>query len=139
MKRGTVAVIAVLVLGFSAGSVRAQTAVQGGVVVRSGPVTGHVEVASPPPARYREPVRRVIVVERVRIPRGHAYGWRKKHGYRAVTVYYDGRRYYSRRIVRLGIRTVVVYERGGRYYVADDDNRRERHHRDGYRENHDED
>jgi hypothetical protein len=108
-------------------------------VVRSGPVTGHVEVASPPPARYREPVRRVIVVERVRIPRGHAYGWRKKHGYRAVTVYYDGRRYYSRRIVRPGIRTVVVYERGGRYYVADDDNRRERHHRDGYRENYDED
>jgi hypothetical protein len=74
MKRGTVAVIAVLVLGFNARSVRAQTAVEGRVVVRSGPVTGHVEVASPAPARYREPVRRVIVVERVRMPRGHAYG-----------------------------------------------------------------
>jgi hypothetical protein len=139
MKRGTVAVIAVLVLGFNAGSVRAQTAVEGRVVVQSGPVTGHVEVASPAPARYREPVRRVIVVERVRTPRGHAHGWRRKHGYRAVTVYYDGRRYYTRRIVRPGIRTVIVYERLGRYYVADDDDRGQRHYRDGHHENHDDD
>ncbi len=139
MKRGTVAVIAVLVLGFNARSVRAQTAVEGHVVVRSGPVTGHVEVASPAPARYREPVRRVIVVERVRMPRGHAYGWRRKHGYRAVTVYYDGRRYYTRRIVRPGIRTVIVYERLGRYYVADDEDQGQRHYRDGHHEDHDDD
>lgn len=139
MKRGIVAVIAVLVLGFSAGSARAQTAVEGAVVVQSGPVTGHVVVGSPPPARYREPVRRVIVVERVRMPRGHAHGWRKKHGYRAVTVYYDGRRYYTRRIVRPGIRAVIVYERGGRYYIANDDDRGERYHRDGHYRDHDDD
>ena len=139
MKRGTVAVIAVLVLGFSARSVRAQTAVEGGVVVRSGPVTGHVEVASPPRALYREQVDRVIVVERVRMPRGHAYGWRKKHGYRAVTMYYDGRRYYTRRIVRPGIRAVIVYERRGRYFVTDDDDRGERYHREEHREHHGDD
>jgi hypothetical protein len=133
MKRGAVAVIAVLVLGFSAGSAGAQTAVEGAVVVQSGPVTGHVVVASRAPARYREPVRRVIVVERVRLPRGHAYGWRRQHGYRAVTVYYDGRRYYTRRIVRPGIGAVIVYERSGRYYVVDDDDKGERHRYDGRR------
>jgi hypothetical protein len=139
MKRGTVAVIAVLVLGFSAGSARAQTAVEGAVVVQSGPVTGHVVVASPAPAGYREPVRRVIMVERVRMPRGHAYGWRRQHGYRAVTVYYDGRRYYTRRIVRPGIRAVIVYERSGRYYVVDDDDRGERHRYDARHEHRDDD
>ncbi|HEX5575889.1 MAG TPA: hypothetical protein VFX42_08460 [Gemmatimonadales bacterium] len=137
MKRGTVAVIAVLVLGFSTGSARAQTAVQGTVVVQSGPVAGHVVVASLPPARYREPVRRVIVVERVRMPRGHAHGWRRQHGYRAVTVYYDGRRYYTRRIVRPGIRAVIVYERSGRYYFIDDDDRGERHRYDRRHEDRD--
>jgi len=139
MKRGTVAVIAVLVFGFSAGSARAQTAVEGAVVVQSGPVTGHVVVASPAAARYREPVRRVIVVERVRMPRGHAYGWRRQHGYRAVTVYYDGRRYYTRRIVRPGIRPVIVYERSGRYYLIDDDDRGERRRYDGRHEDRDDD
>jgi hypothetical protein len=139
MKRGTLAVIAVLVLGFRAGSVRAQTAVEGAVVVQSGPVAGHVEVNSPPRARYREPVRRVIVVERVRMSRGHAYGWRKKHGYRPVTVYYDGHRYYNRRIVRAGIRAVIVYERGGRYYIADEDRDSDRYERRNHDRDHDDD
>jgi hypothetical protein len=138
MKRGTVAVIAVLVFGFSAGSARAQTAVEGAVVLQSGPVTGHVVVASAP-ARYREPVRRVIVVERVRMPRGHAYGWRRQHGYRAVTVYYDGRRYYTRRIVRSGIRAVIVYERNSRYYLIDHDDRDERRRYEGRHEDRDDD
>ena len=97
-------------------------------MVQSGPVTSHVVVASA--ARYREPVRRVIVVERIRLPRGHAYGWRRKHGYRAVTVYHDGRRYYTRRIVSPGMHEVIVYERGGRYFIADEDRKsdRPRHH-----------
>jgi len=106
---------------------RAQTAVQGDVLIHSGPVTGRVEVNSPP----REPMREVIVVERAHVPHGNAYGWWKKHGYRAVTVYYDGSRYYSRRVARSGLRAVVLYEREGRYYFGDEEGERHRdHHHD---------
>jgi hypothetical protein len=117
-----------LVLGLAAAPVRAQTAVSGGVVVRSGPVAGHVEVGSPPPpvVVVREPAREVIVVEQTHVPHGEAHGWWKKHGYREVTVYYDGGHYYGRRVEREGIRTVVVYERGGRYYRGDEDG--DQHH-----------
>lgn len=101
---------------------RAQTTVEGGVVVQSGPVTAGVEVGPPPPTVvYTEPVREVIVVERLHVPRGNAYGWWRKHGYRQVTVYYDGDRYFSRRFDRHpGLRAVVVYERQGRYYQQED-------------------
>src|SRR5437773_1239339 len=86
-----------VMLGLAAVPARAQTTVSGGVVVQSGPVAGHVEVNSPPPVVVRrEPVREVIVVERTHVPRGNAHGWWKKHGYREVTVYYDGTRYYGR-------------------------------------------
>jgi hypothetical protein len=121
-----------LVLGLAAAPARAQTAVSGGVVVRTGPVAGHVEVGSPPPVVVvREPAREVIVVERTHVPHGEAHGWWKKHGYREVTVYYDGSRYYGRRVEREGIRTAVVYERGGRYYLGDEDgDRHHRHHGD---------
>jgi hypothetical protein len=54
-------------------------------------------------------------------------------------VYYDGRRYYTRRIVRPGIRTAIVYERSGRYYVPDNDDRGERHYRDGHHQDRDDD
>lgn len=121
---GTIA----LLLGLATVPLRAQTTVEGGVVIHSGPVTGHVEVGSPPPVVYREPVRGVIVVERVHVPRGHAYGWWKKHGYRTITVYYDGSRYYGRRLERRGLRAVVVYERRGRYYLGDEPGERYRHH-----------
>jgi hypothetical protein len=111
---------------------RAQTTVEGGVVVHSGPVTAGVDVGPPPPAVvYAEPVREVIVVERLHVPRGNAYGWWRKHGYRQVTVYYDGDRYYSRRFDRHpGLRALVVYEREGRYYQEGED--RDEHHGHGH-------
>jgi len=118
----------VLLLGLTTVPLRAQTTVEGGVVIHSGPVAGHVEVGSPPPVVYREPVREVIVVEHAHVPRGHAYGWWKNHGYRAITVYYDGSRYYGRRLERRGLRAVVVYERRGRYYLGDEPGERYRHH-----------
>jgi hypothetical protein len=102
MAGGTVA----LLLGLAAAPARAQTAVSGGVVVRSGPVTGHVEVGSPPPpvVVVREPAREVIVVERTHVPHGEAHGWWKEHGYREVTVYYDGSHYYGHRVDGRGSR-----------------------------------
>ena len=78
-----------------------------------------VVVTPPPRVVRREPVREVIVVERTHVPKGHAYGWWKQHGYREVTVYYDGTRYYGRRHDSRGLRAVVVYQREGKYYLAD--------------------
>ena len=124
--------ILALALGLATVPARAQTTVDGGVVIHSGPVTGHVEVGSPPPVVvYREPVREVIVVEHAQVPHGNAYGWWKKHGYREVTVYYDGSRYYGRRLERPGLRAVVVYERGGRYFLGEEGGERNRHHHHG--------
>jgi len=117
--------------------------VEAGVVIRSGPVAGHVVITDPAPV-YHRPERRVVVVERyaprvvvvehVRAHRGH--GWWKKNGYRAVVVYYDVRhgRFYDRwHHDRRGIREVIVYERRGRYYTADD-YRHDRWDRDDYRD-----
>ena len=101
--------------------------VEAGVVVRSGPVVGHVVVADPAPVYHERRVvvrryaPRVVVVEQVRVHRGR--GWWKRHGYRPVVVYYDvrHRRFYDGwDRDRRGIREVVVYERRGRYYTADD-------------------
>jgi hypothetical protein len=75
-------------------------------------------VVTPPPRVERREVREVIVVERTHVPKGHAYGWWKQHGYREVTVYYDGTRYYSGRH-DAGLRAVVVYQREGKYYLPD--------------------
>ena len=87
-----------------------------------------VVVTPPPRVVRREPVREVIVVERTHVPKGHAYGWWKKHGYSEVTVYYDGTRYYGpRQHDTTGLRAVVVYQREGKYYMADDDGERGRH------------
>jgi hypothetical protein len=116
---------ALLVLGTA--PARAQTTVDAGVEVHSGPVSGHVEVGSPAPVR-REPVREVIVVERVHVPRGRAYGWWKKQGYREVTVYRDDDGYYPRRLARHPkLAAVVVYEREGRYYQWDEGEGGEEH------------
>jgi hypothetical protein len=120
--------IAALMLGLVTVPVRAQTSVQGGVVVESGPVAAHVEVGSPPPPVV---AREVIVVERVKAPHGKKHDWWKKHGYRVVTVYYDGRRYYGRRLARPGMRQVIVYERKGRYYLSDEYGRWRDHGRRG--------
>ena len=121
-------VLAALVLG-SATAVPAQTRVEGGVVIQSGPVTGHVEVGSPSQI-HREPVREVIVVRHVHRAHGRDHRWWRKHGYRAVRVYHDGSRYYGRRLERRGLRAVIVYERRGRYYLWDEHHRKDRHHHD---------
>jgi hypothetical protein len=91
-------------------------------------VSSRVEVGSPPPVAHREQVREVIVVERTHVPKGQAHGWWKKHGYREITVYYDGTRYYSRRIDSTRFRAVVVYQRDGRYYLGEEDAEQHRHH-----------
>ena len=98
------------------------------IVVRTGPVAGHVAVNGystyrRPVTVYRRAPARVIVVERiVRGQRGHVRGaW--KGGYRAVTLWYGGGRYYDRYVRGYpGLREVVVYERAGHFYrVADGD------------------
>ena len=107
--------------------------VEAGVVIRSGPVAGHVVIADPAPVYHRTVVveryaPRVIVVKHLHSPRGRGHGWWKRHGYRPVVLYYDVRRdrFYDRwHRDRRGIREIVVYERGGRYY-SDYEWRRER-------------
>jgi hypothetical protein len=80
--------------------------VEAGVVIRSGPVYGHVVVGPP----YTP---RVIVVEPV-----HYGWWRNQH--RPIVVYYDGVHYYDRWFSgRPGLRRVEAYQRGGRYYRWD--------------------
>lgn len=106
------------------------------VLVRSGPVAGHVVVGNGY-STYRRPVviverrrvaRRVVVTERyaprvVVVERIHRHrssrAW-ARHGYRPVTLYYIDGRYYDRWNDRWPRATeVVVYERGGRYYTSD--------------------
>jgi hypothetical protein len=108
------------------------------LVLRSGPVAGHVVIGNGystyrRPVVYRAPARvivvervvpRVIVVERV-AHRNHrlARSWRQ-HGYRQVAVYYRDGRYYDRYVRGWPeMREVVVYERNGRLYREWDDDR----------------
>ena len=114
------ACVAVLALGLFAAPLRSQTTVHGSVVIRSGPDRDR-EVRRR--TRVIVPQRHAIVVNRVHVPRG----WWKRHNYRAVTVYYDGDRYYLRRYVWPNLRPVIVYERGGRYFI--DGDRWKRKHR----------
>jgi hypothetical protein len=126
-----------------AGLVLATTPVQAqlvaaNVVVRSGPVTGHVVVSNGYSTYQRRPVvvyrraperrvvvvehyrPRVVVVERMRHHRA-ARHW-EKHGYRPVTLFYVDGRYYDRYDeYRPGVVRVVVYERNGHYYRDCDD------------------
>ena len=83
-----------------------------------------VVVTPPPRAERREHARQVIMVERTHVPKGHAYGWWKQHGYREVTVYHDGTRYYSREVATTGLRAVIVYQREGKYFMPDEDGER---------------
>lgn len=101
--------------------------VSGSVVIRSGPVAGHVVVGNGystyrrPVVVYRRAPARVIVVERVaRRHPGHARDWRTR-GYRPVTLWYYGGRYYDQRVRGWpAMREVVVYERDGRFYQDPD-------------------
>lgn len=97
--------------------------VEAGVVVRGGPVAGHIVIRDGY-STYRRPVtRRVIVTERPRlvvVERVHRHRpdrhWSRR-GYRPVTVYYWEGRYYDRPIGhRHGVHEVGVWERNGRYY-----------------------
>ena len=108
------------------------------VLVRSGPVAGHVVIGDGY-STYRRPVaRRVVVVERyaprvvvVERFRSHrsSRAW-ARHGYRPVTLYYVDGRYYDRWSDRWPrAAEVVVYERGGRYYVSDCEERWRHHDR----------
>ena len=131
MKRSIAAVcVGIMALGLYAAPLQSQTTVQGSVVVQSGPVGGHVEIRRR--ARVIAPERHVIVVQRVHVPRG----WWKKHSYRAVTVYYDGHRYYLRRYARPHLRPVIVYERGGRYFIDGDSWKRKHREHDRHDDRH---
>jgi hypothetical protein len=125
------ACVAVLVLSLFAAPLRSQTTVHGSVVVRSGPDRGDPEVRR----RVIVPHPHVIVVNRVHVPRG----WWKRHNYRAVTVYYDGDRYYLRRFARSNMRALIVFERGGRYFIDEDrwkqNHRKHDRHDDRYGDN----
>jgi hypothetical protein len=107
------------------------------VVVRSGPVAGHVVIGNEystyrRPVVYRRAPERVIVVERI-APRVlvverlhhrkhfHGRNWRAQ-GFRPVVVYYREGRYYDRYVRGWPtMREVVVYERNGRLYQDCDD------------------
>jgi hypothetical protein len=134
MQRSIAAVSIVgLAIALLAMPARAQTTVQGAVVVQSGPVADAAR-----PRRVIVPEREIIVVQRI-----HArHGWWKARKYRVVTVYYDGDRYYRRWVHRPGVRKVVVYEWGGRYYLDDDHWKRygnPHHDDDGDKHDHDDD
>ena len=106
------------------------------VVIRSGPVRGHVVVDDGYSTYHRRPVvyerpARVIVVEHV-YRHEHIRHW-KRHGYRQARLFYVDGRYYDRYDLRHpGMREVIVYERDGRYYRDDDRDQYDR--RDDYRD-----
>ena len=80
--------------------------------------SSHEQVVVTPPPRTMQ--REAIVVERTHVPKGHAYGWWKQHGYSEVTVYSDGTRYYSGKSASKGFQAVTVYQREGKYYLPDE-------------------
>jgi len=109
-----------LLVGFTFVAPLQAQQVAAAVVVRSGPVAGHVVVGREY-STYRRPVTyqpapaRVIVVERVYVRhRGLAHRW-ERQGYHRIVLFYRDGRYYDRAIRGPDVREVVVYERGGRY------------------------
>jgi hypothetical protein len=130
MKRSyAVGWIAGLALGLIAAPVRAQTTVQRAVDVLNRPQTGPVVEPGRTTTTTRTtrttvivPQREVIVVERVHARRG----WWSRSQYRAITVYYDGSRFYRRPFDRRVLRKVVVYQRAGRYYIDEEQWRQDR-------------
>ena len=106
-----------LALGLVAAPVSAQTTVQGSVIIESGRNTGLADRAR------RTMGAEVVVVDRIR----GRHGWWRKSGYRVITVYSDGARFYRRPFGRTVLHRVDVYERGGHYYINDDQWQRHRH------------
>jgi hypothetical protein len=137
MNASTIAGSLVAGLVLATSPVQAQT-VAANVVVRSGPVSGHVIVRDEystyrrhPVVVYRRPPERrvvvvqryhprVIVVERMRHHR-HKKHW-ERYGYQPISLYYvDGRYYDWYDEYRPGVVRVMVYERDGHYYRDCDD------------------
>ena len=138
----------VLVGGLVATRPAAAQRVTVGMTFGDGPVWGRVYVGPRDGYRWyhrdldRRPVvvdayddyPRDVEVERLRVPRGRAWGWWRQHGYGQANLWVDdGGRYYDRDDDRAGhLREVTVYQRDGRYYQADDEDRDRggRYHRD---------
>lgn len=102
------------------------------VILRSGPVAGHVRVGDGystyrRPVVYRRAPERVVIVERraphvIVVERLHGRGqlrhWRER-GFRPVALYYLDGRYYDRDVRGWpAMREVIVYERDGRFYQS---------------------
>jgi hypothetical protein len=140
MNASTIAGSLVVGLVFATSPVQAQS-VAANVVVRSGPVFGHVVVSNGystygrrPVVYRRAPERRVVVVERyhprVIVVERMRHHRQKRHweryGYRPISLYYVNGRYYDRYPDRYDeyrpdVVQVVVYERDGHYYRDCDD------------------
>ncbi len=125
-------IVGITTLGLTLTATIASAQVRSSVVLVAGPVTTRVHVG-PPAISYRprpivvvgRPANRVIHVERVAWREAK---WWKRHGYRPVRFWYDGQRFYDRRVRIYGVQEVVLFERGGLYYLVDD--RHGRHDRD---------
>ena len=109
--------LAGLAFGLIAAPLSAQTTVQGSVIIESGRNTGLADRAR------RTMGAEVVVVERIH----GRHGWWRRSGYRVVTVYSDGARFYRRPFGRTVLHRVDVYERGGHYYINDNQWKRHRH------------
>ena len=98
----------------------ARAQVMADISIGTHPTGGRV-IIGPPHVVVREPVRRPVTyllpVERLnhRHPK-----WYHRHGWRPVTVWFDGRRFiHPASVWRPYYRSVVVLERGGRYGISD--------------------
>ncbi len=118
--------IAGLAFGLIAAPLSAQTTVEGSVIIQNGSNTGLADRAR------RTMGAEVVVVERIR----GRHRWWRKSGYRVITVYSDGSRFYRRPFGRTILSEVIVYERGGRYYINDYQWKRHRNSENG-RDGHD--
>lgn len=128
--------VGALMLGLTAAPTLSAQRVAIGVRFGGGPVAGRVFFGRRAwypryyPAPYPRPViidaygpgPRYVVVDRLRVPRGRAWGWWRHHGYLQATLWAgDDGRYYDRDDARPGLREVTVYQRDGRYYQPDGD------------------
>ena len=115
------ALVALVGAGLSLSS-PASAQVMADIRVGTYPVDGRVIIGAPrvvvgEPVVVRRPVTYILPVEYM----GHRKAkWFRRHGWRPVTVWYDGRYFvHPASYWRPGYREVVVLERDGRYLVGD--------------------